>query len=106
MEDKYTFETIDRREMDLVVNRNKMLLALSELKDWYGALYNGKCYDTKYVCEGKIYTQQELHNADNLQRDEHGLIKDCKEVYLIDDVLNRINDIIGDMYEFIERNMY
>lgn len=106
MEDKYTFETTNSREMDLVVNRTKMLLTLNELKDWYRSLYNGKCYDTSFVCNGKLYTHEEFNKATDLPTDKNGFVKDYKEVYEIDNVLKRIDEILGDMYEFVERNMY
>ena len=106
MEDKYIFETTSKREMDLVVNRFNMLLALEELKNWYRDLYNGKCYDGKYLCNGKLYTSKELMEATDVPRDEYGIIKDCEHIFSADDILERINDIIGDMLDFIERNIY
>lgn len=106
MEDKYIFETTSKREMDLVVNRVNMLLALNDLKDWRRALYNGKCYDGRYLCNGKVYTDRELIEATDVPRDEYGIIKDCTHIFFTDDIINKIDEIIGDMSDFIERNMY
>ena len=104
MHDKYIFETTDPDAMEVVASRNQLLSALYDLQSWGHALYNGKCYDTSYVVNGKIYSQRELMEAkEELPRDEHGFIKDCKEVYLIDDVQRRIDDIIRDVNDIINR---
>ena len=42
MNDKYIFETESERKMRLVTNRHKFLEALSELKEWYIQILNGK----------------------------------------------------------------
>ncbi len=103
MNDKYIFETDDTREMNLVVNRNKMFCILDDFMEWRRELNRGRAGDVKYLCEGKIYTAEELHKENTLARDEHGFLKDCKEVYLVDDVIKRIDDIIGDLWSFIDR---
>ena len=103
--DVYRFETESRREMDLVVNRGRMILALYEFLEWYRALYNGRDYDTQYVCNGKIYTQRELHEDEDIPRDEHGFIKDCKEVYTVEQLLHKLDSILDDVRDFIIRDM-
>ena len=106
MEDKYTFETTDKREMDLVVNRNRMLLALSELRDWRNSLYRGKDYDGCYLVCGKLYSERELMEATDLPRNEYGYLEDCKKVYSADDIITKIDYILDNMDDFIERNLY
>ena len=56
MNDKYIFETESEREMRLVTNRHKFLEALSELKEWYIQILNGKDVNenTKYLIQGKL----------------------------------------------------
>ena len=47
---KVTFEFDeyeDRNDIDIIVNRHKLLSAISELSDLYRAIYNGKIYDEK-----------------------------------------------------------
>lgn len=101
MEDKYTFETTDALEMELVTNRHRMIYALGELNDWRRELHNGKEYDTCYLCNGKVYTQRELLEATDLPRDEYGCITDCERIYLIDNVIKRIDGIMDDISDFI-----
>lgn len=106
MEDKYTFETCDKREMDLIINRHRMVVALSELRDWYSSIYNGKEYDTCWLYKDKIYTSRELEeNRDSFERDEDGFIKGLTRIYNPEAVLDRIRDILDGLWDFLERNM-
>ena len=58
MNDKYIFETESEREMRLVTNIHKFLAALSELKEWYIQILNGKDVNenTKYLIQGNVYS--------------------------------------------------
>lgn len=104
--DVYKFETESRREMDLVVNRHKLILALYEFLEWYRALYNGRDYDTQYVCNGKIYTQRELHEDKEIPRDEHGMIVGgCTEIYTTDQLLHKLDSLLDDVRDIIARDM-
>ena len=64
MNDKYIFETESERKMRLVTNRHKFLEALSELKEWYIQILNGKDVNenTKYLIQGNIYSINETQN--------------------------------------------
>ena len=101
MNNKYIFETDDLNEMNLVVNKYKLLSALEELKSWRRDLYKGYDNDIKHLSNGNIYTQQELLEDINVPRDEHGIIKDCKSIYYVDDIINRIDEILYDVNIFL-----
>ena len=55
MNNKYIFETDDLNEMNLVVNKYKLLSALEELKSWRRDLYKGYDNDIKHLSNGNIY---------------------------------------------------
>ena len=98
LNNKYVFETDSSSEMKLVVARNKLLSLLYDLKDWRRNLYKGYDNDIRYLCDGKLYNYQEFEdNREKLPRDEHGFIKDCKHVYLEQDLINKIDDLISDV---------
>ena len=104
--DVYKFETESCREMDLVVNRHRLILALYEFLEWSRALYNGRDYDTQYLCNGKIYTQRELYEDKEIPRDEHGMIVGgCKEIYTVDQLLNKLDRLLEDVRDLIARDM-
>ena len=103
-EDKYTFETSSIRDMNLVVNRNDMFYALTKLSDWRRELWNNKDYDSQYLCNGKLYTQQDILMNNDLPRNEDGTFVDCKKVYVVEDIINKIDSILVDLSEFIYRN--
>ena len=55
MNNKYIFETDDLNEINLVVNKYKLLSALEELKSWRRYLYKGYDNDIKHLSNGNIY---------------------------------------------------
>ena len=38
----------------------------------------------------------------NIEKDEHGFIKDCKTVYLQEDILKKIEEILDGTFDMIE----
>ena len=109
MNDKYIFETENEREMRLVANRHKFRAALSELKEWYIQILNCKDVNenTKYLIQGNVYTLNETQNKkfsrnNNIEKDEHGLIKDCKTIYFQEDILRKIEEILDGTFDLIE----
>ena len=44
----------------------------------------------------------ELLEDINVPRDEHGIIKDCKSIYYVDDIINRIDEILYDVNIFLD----
>ena len=98
MNDKYIFETESTREIELVASRYKLLSVLDDIKNWRRELYKGYDNNLRYLCDGKLYTFTELEKArDALPKDEHGLLKDCKQVYLDDDLIDKIDDLLSEV---------
>ena len=95
MNDKYIFETESSREMEIVASRYKILSVLEDIKNWRRELCKGYDNNVKLLCNGKLYTYTEFEAArDELPKDEHGFIKDCKYVYLDNDLINKIDDLL------------
>ena len=82
MNDKYVFETESSREMEIVASRHKILSVLDDIKNW----------------RSKLYTRTEFEETrDELPKDEHGLIKDAKHVYLNNDLIDKIDDLLSEI---------
>ena len=98
MNDKYVFETESSREMEIVASRHKILSVLDDINNWRRELYKGYDNNVRILCDGKLYTYSEFEKAkDKLPKDEHGLIKDCKYVYLDDDLIDKIDDLLSEV---------
>ena len=97
MNDKYIFETDTVKEMELVVDRHKLVSTLYELEKWRRNLYKGYDNNIQYLRNGKIYNQWENMNKDFSNDD----INDCKEIYLVEDIINQIDDILYDVNNII-----
>ena len=96
MNDKYVFETESPREMELVVSRHKILSVLDDIKNWRRNLYKGYHNNIRILCNGKLYKYTEFEEAkDELPKDEHGLLNDCKYVYLDNDLIDKIDDLLS-----------
>ena len=68
-----------------------------ELENRRRVLYKGYDNNIKYLRNGKIYDQWE--NIDeNFSSDD---ITDCKDVYLVEDIINQIDDILYDVNNII-----
>lgn len=103
MEDKYTFETNSPREMELVVNRDKLVSALDELQRWRRDLYKRYDNDIHHLCDGKLFNQHDMIFAsENIPRDETGKMKESKEVYYVDTIINKVDDILYDIRDLID----
>ena len=95
MNNKYIFETESSREMELVSSRHKILSVLDDIKNWRREIYKGYDNNLRYLYNGKLYTFTELEAArDKLPKDEHGFLKDCKHVYLENDLIDKIDDLL------------
>lgn len=95
MNDKYVFETESSREMEIVASRHKILSVLDDIKNWR---YKGYDNNVRILCNGKLYTQTEFEEErDELSKDEHGLIKDSKHVYLDNDLIDKIDDLLSEV---------
>ena len=109
-ETKYTIETTNSREANLMMNSGRMAGALYDILSWYRALYNGKDYDYKILYRGKLYTEQEFRKVEPPVEDltEHGLIRPelITHVYTAEtlekklrDLTDNISDLIFNYYE-------
>ena len=59
-------------------------------------MYKGYDNNVRILCNGKLYTYTKFEKArDELPKDEHGLIKDCKHVYLDIDLIVKIDDFLS-----------
>ena len=102
MNDKYVFETESSREMEIMASRHKILSVLDDIKNWRRELYKGYENNVRILCNGKLYTYTEFEKArdelpkDELPKDEHVLIKDCKHVYLDNDLIDKIDDFLSE----------
>ncbi len=61
-------------------------------------MYKGYDNNVRILCTGKLYTYTEFEKArDELPKDEHVLIKDCKHVYLYNDLIDKIDDSLSEI---------
>ena len=98
MNDKYIFETESSREMELVSSRHKILSVLDDIKNQRRELYKGYDNNLRYLCNGKLYTFTELEEVrEELPKDEHGFLKNCKHVYLENELIDKIDDMLSDI---------
>ena len=98
MNDKYICETESSRKMELVSSRHKILSVLDDIKNWRRELYKGYDNILRYLCNGKLYTYTELEEErEKLPKDEHGFLKDCKHVYLKNELIDKIDDLLSDI---------
>ena len=103
MNDKYIFETESPREMKLVVSRHQLLLTLDEINNWRREIYKGYDSNLRILCNGKLYTSMEFEEArDKLPKDNRGLVKDVKYVYLDNDLINKIDDLLYDIKDLLD----
>lgn len=84
--------------MEIVASRHKILSVLDDIKNWRRELYKGYDNNVRILCNGKLYTYTEFEEArDELPKDEHGLIKDSKHVYLDNDLIDKIDDLLSEV---------
>ena len=97
---KVNFEFNDEKEnseIQLVVNRSKLISALWELNDFYRQLYNGKIYDPENIVyitmDDRIATEEDYNKA---LQEGHPL--KGKGYYIRQEWLeNRLDDILSDV---------
>lgn len=89
---KVTFEfdeNKESRDIELIVNRYKMICALDDLEKYRYDLYNGHRDEVIAVRNGR-----------RIERDENKTIEDLKNTKAcleVDDVLNTLDDILDDV---------
>lgn len=85
-------------EINLIINRNRMLSALCELSNYRRELYKyGGGYNEIIVNKGtKVLTDEELKN---MNREE---IKNNESYIKTQSVIDKLDDIIGDLWRLID----
>lgn len=95
-ETTYKIETNDKNEAILMLNATRMAQALYDLLCWNRAIYNGKNYDSCWFVNGKIMSQNEYSNYSPISSGEN-----IREIYLVDDIENKLEHILEDVKDFI-----
>ena len=86
-------ENKESRDIELIVNRYKMICALDELEKYRHDLYNGHCEDVIYVRDDK--------KAEIDENKTIGDVKITKECIEIKNVLNVLDDILKDVKHLV-----
>lgn len=101
---KYTIETNDKREMNLMLNAERMALVLYDLLEWRRAIYNGKDYgDYRYLYKGKLYSENEysMLKIPDEEYDKNFCVKGLETVYTRKDIERRLNQYLDDIADLI-----
>ena len=105
MEDmRFTIQTDSKRDMNLMLNAERMALALYELLEWRRILYNCKDYgDCKYLYKGKLYDENEFSKIEipDEEYNENFTVKDLKSVYTRETIERRLNQYLDDVADLI-----
>lgn len=109
-ETKYTIETYDKSEANLMLNATRMASVLFELLEWHRAIYNGRDGDYKVLYNNKLYDFNEWIRDDALNtivreedKNEYGFIKDglSSHVYTDDFIDHKLEDLLGEVRDLI-----
>lgn len=103
---KYKIETTNRREMDLMLNASRMALVLYDIINWKRAIYNGKNYGEGHVVyKGKMYSRDEWeklkHTEDEYDKETHFLKEKVYHVYTEEELENKLDYLMRDIYDFV-----
>ncbi len=93
---KVTFEFDDKKEshdIELIVNRYKMICALDKLEKYRYDLYNGHRDEVISVRDGKRIEIGENETIED--------VKNTKACLEVDDVLNVLDDILDDVKHLV-----
>ena len=86
-------ENKESRDIELIVNRYKMICALDELEKYRHDLYNGYCEEVIYVRDDR-----KIGTDDNKTVEDVKKTRECIEVK---DVLNALDDILDDVKHLV-----
>lgn len=98
---KFKIETTNRREAAMYLQAPKMALALNELMELRRALYNDREYDTMYLYDGKLYTQNEMFHLERDYEKDKEEGKTCITVMTADQVMHKIDNILRGLEDII-----
>lgn len=101
---KVTFEFNDENEgseIQLIVNRNKLISALYDLNDFYRQLYNGKIYDPNNIVyitdDNRIAQEEDYKKAQEEGHPLHGKGYYIRQEWLeneLDNILQSVNHLL------------
>ena len=105
-ETRYKIETADKRQMELYLNANNMLCSLYDIICWKRAIYNGKNYGEGHVVyKGKMYSRDEWeklkHTEDEYDKETHFLKEKVYHVYTEEELENKLDYLMRDIYDFV-----
>ena len=86
-------EDKESRDIELIVNRYKMICALDELEKYRYDLYNGHCEEVIYVRDDRKIGTDENKTIEDVRK-----TRECIEVK---DVLNVLDDILDDVKHLV-----
>ena len=102
---KVVFEFDDNSEesndIELIVNRHKLVSAIYELNDFYRKLYNGKLYTDEIISvkDNKVLTTEDY--ASFQEKGEYP-VKGTKEYISTDYLENELDNILQDVRNLID----
>ena len=107
---KYKIETTNRREMELMLNASRMALVLYDIINWKRAIYNGKNYgEGSVLYKGKLYSKDEWektkHTEDEYEEGKPFLKEKVTYLYTEDELINKLDDLLRDIDNFVYKNM-
>ena len=109
-ETRYKIETADKRQMELYLNANNMLCSLYDIICWTRAIYNGKNYgEGSVLYKGKLYSKDEWektkHTEDEYEEGKPFLKEKVTYLYTEDELINKLDDLLRDIDNFVYKNM-
>ena len=107
---RYKIETADKRQMELYLNANNMLCSLYDIICWRRAIYNGKNYgEGSVLYKGKLYSKDEWektkHTKDEYEEGKPFLKEKVTYLYTEDELINKLDDLLRDIDNFVYKNM-
>ena len=109
-ETRYKIETADKRQMELYLNANNMLCSLYDIICWRRAIYNSKNYgEGSVLYKGKLYSKDEWektkHTEDEYEEGKPFLKEKVTYLYTEDELINKLDDLLRDIDNFVYKNM-
>lgn len=106
---KYTIETCDKNEANLMLNATRMASVLYDFMNWHRAIYNGKTDDYRVLYDGKLYDYNEWFTKSmkdiikDEDKDENGMLKSgtIRYVYTDDDIEDKLDSLLRDIKDLI-----
>ena len=109
-ETRYKIETADKRQMELYLNANNMLCSLYDIICWRRSIYTGKYYgEGSVLYKGELYSKDEWektkHTEDEYEEGKPFLKEKVTYLYTEDELINKLDDLLRDIDNFVYKNM-